>query len=150
MLPDLPIKTPFQNKTFLSKHFFFYRQQKNGNFFMQVFAMLKVLLKANAKQRYKCHQPEGLIMLTMLCLKFSHLWEHKSRHNFQDALKTKHVLADKILRLWVIFLQNCPFYLINSLILNSTIEYLLGSTRIEEHLFLNWQLCHLIALTKFT
>ena len=35
---------------------------------------------------YNVHDPIGLLLLTRLRLRFSHLREHKFRHNFRDTL----------------------------------------------------------------
>ena len=38
--------------------------------------------------KFKCHNPKGIKLLTILRLGLSHLREHKFKHSFQDTLNT--------------------------------------------------------------
>ena len=75
-------------------------------------SMLKDFFNLKQKSLLAIHDPAGVRLLSRLRLKFSHLNEHKHRHNFKDALspmcdcgfeteKTDH------------FFLHCPFFAIN-------------------------------------
>ena len=48
--------------------------------------MLKDFFSLKQKSLFAMHNPAGIKLLSRLRLKFSHLNEHKFRHNFKDAL----------------------------------------------------------------
>ena len=48
--------------------------------------MLKDFFSLKQKSSFAMHDPAGVKLLSRLRLKFSHLNEHKFRHNFKDAL----------------------------------------------------------------
>ena len=131
------------------------------------------LIRPTPNSVFNCHHPEGLILLTRLRLGFSHLREHKFRHNFQDTINPI-CLCGQDVETTSHFLLNCPQYVTirktfldkikmisgdfieksdnmlsnillfgdaslstenNTLILKSTIEFLLESKRFDEPLF---------------
>ena len=49
-------------------------------------SMLKDFCNLKQKSLFAIHDPAGIKLLSKLRLKFSHLNEHKFRHNFKDAL----------------------------------------------------------------
>ena len=59
------------------------RQAKNMKRFK---SMLKDFCNLKLKLLFAIHDPAGVKLLSRLRLKFSHLNEHKFRHNFRDAL----------------------------------------------------------------
>ena len=61
---------------------------------------------------FNCHHPEGIILLTRLRLGFSHLREHKFRHNFQDTINPICFCGQEI-ETTIHFLLNCPQYATN-------------------------------------
>jgi len=61
---------------------------------------------------FNCHHPEGLILLTRLRLGFSHLREHKFRHNFQDTINPICYCGQDI-ETTSHFLLHCPLYVKN-------------------------------------
>jgi len=131
------------------------------------------LIRPTPNNVFNCHHPEGLILLTRLRLGFSHLREHKFRHNFQDTINPI-CLCGQDVETTSHFLLNCPQYVTirktfldkikmisgdfiensdnmlsnillfgdaslstenNTLILKSTIEFLLESKSFDEPLF---------------
>ena len=48
--------------------------------------MLKIFLSLNQRWLFSIHDPVGVKLLTRLRLQFSHLNEHKFRHNFKDCV----------------------------------------------------------------
>ena len=49
-------------------------------------SMLKNFLSLNQRSLFSIHDPVGVKLLTRLRLQFSHLNEHKFRHNFKDSV----------------------------------------------------------------
>ena len=67
------------------------------------------LIRPTPNSVFNCHHPEGLILLTRLRLGFSHLPEHKFRHNFQDTINPI-CLCGQDVETTSHFLLNCPQY----------------------------------------
>ena len=66
-------------------------------------------IRPSRSEIYNIHDPFGLKLLTRLRVEFSHLREHKFRHNFQDTLNP---LCSCSLEPESVnhFLLHCPFY----------------------------------------
>ena len=58
--------------------------------------MLKDLLNLKQKLLFAIHDPAGVKLLSTLQLTFSHLNEHKFRHNFKDAPDAQRAIAPKL------------------------------------------------------
>ena len=65
------------------------------------------IIRPTPNSVFNCHHPEGLILLTRLRLGFSHLREHKFRHNFQDNINPICSCGEDI-ETTSHFLLNCP------------------------------------------
>ena len=72
--------------------------------------MLKDFLNLKQKSFFAIHDPAGVKLLSRL--KFSHLNEHKFRHNFKDALSPMCDCGSKTETTDHFFLR-CPFFAIN-------------------------------------
>ena len=72
--------------------------------------MLKDFLNLKQKSLFAIHDPPGVKLLSRL--KFSHLNEHKFRHNFKDALSPMCDCGSKTETADHFFLR-CPFFAIN-------------------------------------
>ena len=72
--------------------------------------MLKDFLNLKQKSFFAIHDPAGVKLLSRL--KFSHLNEHKFRHNFKDALSPMCGCGSKTETTDHFFLR-CPFFAIN-------------------------------------
>ena len=72
--------------------------------------MLKDFLSLKQKSFFAIHDPAGVKLLSRL--KFSHLNEHKFRHNFKDALSPMCDCGSKTETTDHFFLR-CPFFAIN-------------------------------------
>ena len=74
---------------------------------------------------YNVHDPVGLKLLTRLRVNFSHLREHKFRHNFRDTLNP---LCSCSLEIETTnhYLLRCPFYAIMRKTLLDSIENIVG------------------------
>ena len=72
--------------------------------------MLKDFLNLKQKSFFAIHDPAGVKLLSRL--KFSHLNEHKFRHNFKDALGPMCDCGSKTETTDHFFLR-CPFFAIN-------------------------------------
>ena len=66
---------------------------------------------------YHVHHPRGLKLLTRLSLRFSHLREHKFRHNFHDTIKPFCLCTTNDIETNEHFLLHCPNYSTQRLIL---------------------------------
>ena len=58
---------------------------------------------------YYCHNPKGIKLLTRLCLRLSHLRQHKFKHNFQDCLNLLCPCGNEI-ETSTHYLLHCPTY----------------------------------------
>ena len=58
--------------------------------------MLKDFFNFKQKSLFPIHDPAGVKLLSRLQLKFSHLNEHKFRHNFKDAPNPMVTVAPKL------------------------------------------------------
>ena len=86
------------------------REAKNIKCFK---SMLKDFFNMKQKSLFAIHDPAGVKLLSRLRLKFSHLNEHKFRHNFKDALSPMCDCGSEIEATDHFFLR-CPFFAINS------------------------------------
>ena len=75
-------------------------------------SMLKDFFNLKQKSLFAIHDPAGVKLLSRLRLKFSHLNEHKFRHNFKDALSPMCDCGSKTETTDHFFLR-CPFFAIN-------------------------------------
>ena len=64
------------------------------------------------KSLFAIHDPPGVKLLSRLQLKFSHLNEHKFRHNFKDALSPICDCGSET-EITDYFFLRCPFFAIN-------------------------------------
>ena len=64
------------------------------------------------KSLFAIHDPAGVTLLSRLQLKFSHLNEHKFRHNFKDALSPMYDCGSET-EVTDHFFLCCPFLAIN-------------------------------------
>ena len=74
--------------------------------------MLKDVLNLKQKSLFAIPDPAGVKLLSRLRLKFSHLNEHKFRHNFKDALSPMCDCGSETETANYFFLR-CPFFAIN-------------------------------------
>ena len=74
--------------------------------------MLKDFFNLKQKSLFAIHDPAGVKLLSRLRLKFSHLNEHKFRHNFKDALSSMCGCGSETETTDHFFLR-CPFFAIN-------------------------------------
>ena len=74
--------------------------------------MLKDFFNLKQKSLFAIHDPAGVKLLSRLRLKFSHLNEHKFRHNFKDALSPMCDCGSETERTDHFFLR-CTFLAIN-------------------------------------
>ena len=74
--------------------------------------MLKDFFNLKQKTLFAIHDPAGVKLLSRLRLKFSHLNEHKFRHNFKDALSPMCECGSETETAYHFFLR-CPFFAIN-------------------------------------
>ena len=75
-------------------------------------SMLKDFFNLKQKSLFAIHDPIGVKLLSRLRLKFSHLNEHKFRHNFKDALSPMCDCGSETETTDHVFLC-CPFFAIN-------------------------------------
>ena len=75
-------------------------------------SMLKDFFNLKQKSLLAIHDPAGVRLLSRLRLKFSHLNEHKRRHNFKDALSPMCDCGSETEKTDHFFLH-CPFFAIN-------------------------------------
>ena len=75
-------------------------------------SMLKDFFNLKQKSLFAIHDPAGVKLLSRLRLKFSHLNEHKFRHNFKDALSPMCDCGSET-ETTDHFFQRCPFFAIN-------------------------------------
>ena len=74
--------------------------------------MLKDFFNLKQKSLFAIHDPAGVKLLSRLRLKFSHLNEHKFRHDFKDALSAMCDCSSET-ETTDHFLLCCPFIAIN-------------------------------------
>ena len=74
--------------------------------------MLKHFFNLRQKSLFAIHDPASVKLLSSLRLKFSHLNEHKFRHNFEDALSPVCDCSSEIETTDHFFLR-CLFFPIN-------------------------------------
>ena len=82
------------------------RQTENMKCFK---SMLKAFFNLKQKSLFAIHEPAGVKLLLSLRLKFSHLNEHKFRHNLKDALSPMCDCGSETDH----FFLRCPFFAIN-------------------------------------
>ena len=70
------------------------------------------ILTLKQKSLFAIHDPPGVKLLSRLRLKFSHLNEHKFRHNFKDALSPICDCGSETETTDYFFLR-CPLFAIN-------------------------------------
>ena len=85
------------------------RKAKNVKHFK---SMLKDFFNLKQKSLFAIHDPPGVKLLSRLKLKFSHLNEHKFRHNFKDALSPICDCGSET-EITDYFFLRCPFFAIN-------------------------------------
>ena len=88
----------FSCRTESFKHSFFpfclrewnklYNTLQDAESVKQFKSMLKNFFSLNQKSLFSIHDPVGVKMLTRLRLQFSHLNEHKFRHNFKECVSS--------------------------------------------------------------
>ena len=74
--------------------------------------MLKDFFNLKQKSLFAMHDPPGIKLFSRQRLKFSHLNEHKFRHDFKDALSQMCYCGSETETTDDFFLR-CPFYAIN-------------------------------------
>ena len=74
-------------------------------------------IRPTASPVYRVHHPRGLKLLTRLRLGFSHLREHKFRHNFHDTINPFRLCKTNDIETNEHFLLHCPNYSTQRLIL---------------------------------
>ena len=67
-------------------------------------------IRPSEKPIFNCHNSSGIKLITRLRLDFSHLHEHKFRHNFQDTLNPICSCGENI-KTTTHYLLHCPNYL---------------------------------------
>ena len=75
-------------------------------------SMLKDFFNLKQKSLFAIHDSAGVKLLSRLRLKFSHLNEHKFRHNFKDVLSPMCGCGSETETTDHSFLR-CPFFVIN-------------------------------------
>ena len=96
-------------------------------------------IQPTASPVYRVHHPRGLKLLTRLRLGFSHLREHKFRHNFHDTINPFCLCKTTDIETNEKFLLHCPNYSTQRLILFDNlrsngifIEFIIQSKRFDE------------------
>ena len=85
-------------------------------------SMLKDFFNLTQKLLFAIHDPAGAKFQSRLRLKYSHLNEHKSRHNYKDAPSTMCDCGSET-ETTDHFLWHCPFFAINrQKILNNSLK----------------------------
>ena len=67
------------------------------------------LIRPKPNSIYNCHNPKEIRLITRLCLRLSHLCEHKFKHNVQDCLNPL-CLCGNDRETSNHFLLHCPTY----------------------------------------
>ena len=100
-------------------------------------SMLKDFFNLKQKSLFAIHDPAGVKLLSRLRLKFSHLNEHKFRHNFKDALSSMCGCGSETETTDHFFLR-CPFFAINrQKLLNDLLKIDLFLWHLKDELLLN-------------
>ena len=109
------------------------RQTENMKCFK---SMLKDFFNLKQKSLFAIHDPADLKFLSRLRLKFSHLNEHKFRHNFTDALSPMSDYGSENETTNYFFLR-CPFFAINrQKLLNDLLKIDLSLRNLKNELLL--------------
>ena len=109
------------------------RQTENMKCFK---SMLKDFFNLKQKSLFAIHDPAGVKLLSRLRLKFSHLNEHKFRHNFKDALSSMCGCGSETETTDHFFLR-CPFFAINrQKLLNDLLKIDLSLRNLKNELLL--------------
>ena len=106
------------------------RQTENMKCFK---SMLKDFFNLKQKSLFAIHDPAGVKLLLSLRLKFSHLNEHKFRHNLKDALSPMCDCGSETDH----FFLRCPFFAINrQKLLNDLLKIDLSLRNLKNELLL--------------
>ena len=98
--------------------------------------MLKDFFNLKQKSLFAIHDPAGVKLLSRLRLKFSHLNEHKFRHNFKDALSPMCDCPSETETTDHYFLR-CPFFAISrQKLLNDLLKIDPSLTNLKDDLLL--------------
>ena len=127
---------------------------RNSETFMLIKKRILEFIRPKANSIFNIHNPMGIKYLTRLRLGFSHLKEHKFKHNFQDSVdplcscgieteSTKHFLLhcanfsiqrktlfDKLTELNIDVLTRNDDYIVKTL-LEATIDFIIATERFD-------------------
>ena len=100
-------------------------------------SMFKDSFNLKQKSLFAIHDPAGVKLLSRLRLKFSHLNEHKFRHNFKDALSSMYDCGSETETTDHFFLR-CPFFAIKrQKVLNDLLKFDPSLRNLKDELLLD-------------